>query len=350
MSAAERAATTLRAPPRRLLGVDAARVRSHRDDGDPHPADARGRRIGQHGLPDRERSIGRVVRRAGRKRPRSGSGGTTPPRGLLAAAAAGTLARACVLLLVGLQLGGLRSGVAVILVFYALLFVVAVPFLALPARVLLPLAAAWAVLAPVLSQAIRPFMPMQSFDSSAGTRRPGRPDPRGRDHRVLSGTHLDGLSARRTRYRQAGTGQPAGPARRSAHRCGSRRGRLVGVVVVAAPRRRPAGARGRWSGRHAVGRSRHRDRGNDVVLRHDPDLDLVVARGRSTALRPVRPAAHDRHVMCRARCDAPAGPGGATPPSVRRDRQHDLHAVHAARRPARRHCLERFPTRSSGTC
>jgi hypothetical protein len=96
------------------------------------------------------------------------SGGTTPPRGRrLAAAAAGTLARGGVLLLVGLELGGLGSGVAVILVFYALLFVVAVPFLGLTARILLPLAAAWAVLAPMLSQAVRHFMPTQSFASPA---------------------------------------------------------------------------------------------------------------------------------------------------------------------------------------
>ncbi|MGH8775228.1 MAG: heparan-alpha-glucosaminide N-acetyltransferase domain-containing protein [Jiangellaceae bacterium] len=92
------------------------------------------------------------------------SGGSTPPRGHpLARARAGILGRAAVLMLVGLFLGAFDSGVAVILAYYAVFFVVAVPFLGLPARVLLPLAGVWAVLAPVLSQAIRPAVPGPSF-------------------------------------------------------------------------------------------------------------------------------------------------------------------------------------------
>ena len=170
MSAPEPATTiTLRAPSRRLLGVDAARGLAL---------------IGMmaiHILPmlvadgsvdlayriasGRSAALFAVLAGVGLA---LASGGTTPPRGRrLAAAAAGTLARGGVLLLVGLELGGLGSGVAVILVFYALLFVVAVPFLGLSAKVLLPLAAAWAVLAPMLSQAARPFMPTQSFASPA---------------------------------------------------------------------------------------------------------------------------------------------------------------------------------------
>jgi len=169
VSAPEGAATTLRAPSRRLLGVDAARgialigmMAIHIQpmltaDGSVSTA----YRIAS----GRSAALFAVLAGVGLA---LASGGTTPPRGRrLAAAAAGTLARAGVLLLVGLQLGGLRSGVAVILVFYALLFVVAVPFLALPARVLLPLGAGWAVLAPLLSQAVRPYMPIQSFDSPA---------------------------------------------------------------------------------------------------------------------------------------------------------------------------------------
>jgi len=169
VSAPEGAATTLRAPSRRLLGVDAARgialigmMAIHIQpmltaDGSVSTA----YRIAS----GHSAALFAVLAGVGLA---LASGGTTPPRGRrLAAAAAGTLARAGVLLLVGLQLGGLRSGVAVILVFYALLFVVAVPFLALPARVLLPLGAGWAVLAPGLSQAVRPFMPIQSFDSPA---------------------------------------------------------------------------------------------------------------------------------------------------------------------------------------
>jgi uncharacterized membrane protein len=94
------------------------------------------------------------------------SGGVTPPRGRqLSAAIAGTLARALVLLFVGLMLGAFDSGVAVILAYYAVFFAATAPFLGLSARVLLPLAAAWAVLGPMVSQAIRPVMPPPSLDN-----------------------------------------------------------------------------------------------------------------------------------------------------------------------------------------
>jgi uncharacterized membrane protein len=92
------------------------------------------------------------------------SGGPTPPRGRqLGAAVAGTLARSLVLFYVGLFLGGFDSGVAVILAYYAIFFAATTPFLGLSARTLLPLAAVWAVLAPVVSQAIRPSIPEPSF-------------------------------------------------------------------------------------------------------------------------------------------------------------------------------------------
>jgi uncharacterized membrane protein len=84
------------------------------------------------------------------------SGGRTPPRGRpLGAASLSTAARAGVLLVVGLAVGAFDSGVAVILVYYAVLFAVAIPFLGLGPRVLLPLAVAWALVTPVLSQALR---------------------------------------------------------------------------------------------------------------------------------------------------------------------------------------------------
>jgi uncharacterized membrane protein len=92
------------------------------------------------------------------------SGGPTPRRGrALAAAMAATLARAAVLALVGFFLGAFESGLAIILVYYALLFVVAVPFLGLGSRVLLPLAAAATVLTPVLSHWLRASMPLPSY-------------------------------------------------------------------------------------------------------------------------------------------------------------------------------------------
>jgi uncharacterized membrane protein len=84
------------------------------------------------------------------------TGGRTAPRGrALAGASVGTAARAAVLAVIGFALGAPQSGVAVILVYYALLFVVAIPFLGLRPSILLPLAFVWAIGSPVLSQSIR---------------------------------------------------------------------------------------------------------------------------------------------------------------------------------------------------
>jgi uncharacterized membrane protein len=92
------------------------------------------------------------------------SGGRTPRRGAeLRAAMAATLARAMVLAFVGLLLGAFDSGLAIILVYYGLLFVVAVPFLGLGSRVLFALAAAAAVVTPLLSQWLRPSLPPPSY-------------------------------------------------------------------------------------------------------------------------------------------------------------------------------------------
>jgi uncharacterized membrane protein len=59
-----------------------------------------------------------------------------------------------------LMIGMLDSGVAVILVYYGVLFVVALPFLGLRPTVLLPLAAAWALSAPVLNHVLRMDAPL----------------------------------------------------------------------------------------------------------------------------------------------------------------------------------------------
>lgn len=94
------------------------------------------------------------------------NGRSTPPRGrALARSAVGTAARAVVLIVIGLLLGALDSGVAVILVYYGLLFLVAVPFLGLGPRVLLPLAGLWAVAMPLLSHVWRESMPLASYDN-----------------------------------------------------------------------------------------------------------------------------------------------------------------------------------------
>ncbi len=94
------------------------------------------------------------------------AGGRTPPAGReLLAARLGVGARALVIFLVGMMLGSFDSGVAVILAYYGVLFLLAVPFLGLGPRMLLPLAAAWAVLAPLVSHAWRMDQPAASYDN-----------------------------------------------------------------------------------------------------------------------------------------------------------------------------------------
>ncbi|WP_370614323.1 heparan-alpha-glucosaminide N-acetyltransferase domain-containing protein [Mumia qirimensis] len=89
------------------------------------------------------------------------SGGTTPPRGRgWAGSAAATAARAGVIFAVGLFLAAFDSGLAVILCYYGVLFLVALPVLPLRAGWLLGIGAAWTVLGPVLSQWLRHDDPM----------------------------------------------------------------------------------------------------------------------------------------------------------------------------------------------
>ena len=84
------------------------------------------------------------------------TGGTSPYRDRRwAAAAAGLVVRAAAIGAVGLLLGLADARVAVILAYYGLLFVVAIPLLPLRARPLIALALAVACLAPVLSHLLR---------------------------------------------------------------------------------------------------------------------------------------------------------------------------------------------------
>ena len=73
--------------------------------------------------------------------------------------------RALLIGAVGLWLGTLDSGVAVILTYYGVLFVAALPFLGLGAGRLAALAVGWVVLAPVVSQLLRPHLPERGFGS-----------------------------------------------------------------------------------------------------------------------------------------------------------------------------------------
>lgn len=77
----------------------------------------------------------------------------------------GIAGRALVVAVLGLLLGSFDSGIAVILTYYGVLFVLGLPFTLLRVRTLVPLALAWVVLAPVLSHLVRPDLPPRGYDS-----------------------------------------------------------------------------------------------------------------------------------------------------------------------------------------
>ena len=135
------------------------------------------------------------------------SGGATPTSGVrLRAARAGVLARAVVLVALGLLLGRVDSPPLVILAYYGLLFVVAVPLLGLGPRPLAALAAVAAVGTPVVSQLVRTVVSPTPID-----------EPGGRDllkELFLTGTYpvltwttylLAGLAVGRCDLRRTGT-------------------------------------------------------------------------------------------------------------------------------------------------
>lgn len=73
------------------------------------------------------------------------------------------LVRAAAIAGIGLLLGLLESGVAVILVYYGVLFCCALPVLTWRAPALAALAVAWGLLSPVLSLLLRPFLPYPTY-------------------------------------------------------------------------------------------------------------------------------------------------------------------------------------------
>jgi hypothetical protein len=88
------------------------------------------------------------------------SGRTTPLRGRARYAASVRLVvRALLIGALGLVLGLVPSGIAVILAFYAVLFLLGLPFLGLRAPALAALAVLWAVTVPAVSLALRPHLP-----------------------------------------------------------------------------------------------------------------------------------------------------------------------------------------------
>ncbi|WP_341241020.1 heparan-alpha-glucosaminide N-acetyltransferase domain-containing protein [uncultured Nocardioides sp.] len=94
------------------------------------------------------------------------SGRTRPLRGRARARrSAGLAVRALLVALIGLALGEVDSGIAVILTHYGLLLLMGLLVLGLGARALAVLAAAWVVLGPVVAQVLRPELPPRGFAS-----------------------------------------------------------------------------------------------------------------------------------------------------------------------------------------
>jgi len=98
------------------------------------------------------------------------TGGQEPYDGRrLSAARVGVLARAVVLMGLGLLLGQVDSPPLVILAYYGLLFVVAVPCLGLPTRTLAILAVVSATVAPALSHVVRMHLDIAPIDEPGGS-------------------------------------------------------------------------------------------------------------------------------------------------------------------------------------
>ena len=94
------------------------------------------------------------------------TGGRTPVRGReRVAASVGLLVRALSIAVIGLLLGGLETGLAIILTYYGLLFCLGIPFVGLGAGGLAALAGGWLVAAPVVSHLLRPELPPRGFGS-----------------------------------------------------------------------------------------------------------------------------------------------------------------------------------------
>ncbi|WP_348537009.1 heparan-alpha-glucosaminide N-acetyltransferase domain-containing protein [Nocardioides sp. 503] len=94
------------------------------------------------------------------------TGGRRPVAGReRAARSAGLAVRALLVAALGLLLGLADSGLAVILTYYGLLFLCGLAFVGLRAPAALALGAGWLVLAPVVSQVVRPELAPRGFDS-----------------------------------------------------------------------------------------------------------------------------------------------------------------------------------------
>ncbi len=91
-------------------------------------------------------------------------GRSQPVRGQAwAAAAVGVAVRSALVAFLGLLLGDLGTGIAVILTYYGLLFLAGIPFLAMRARPLAVTAAVWLLAGPVVSHVLRQWLPAPSY-------------------------------------------------------------------------------------------------------------------------------------------------------------------------------------------
>lgn len=94
------------------------------------------------------------------------SGGAHPVRGRdRTRTVLGLAARAVLVALVGLALGGLETSLAIILAYYGVLFLLGLPFIGLRAVPLAVLAGGWMAAAPVVSHLVRPSLPVREFAS-----------------------------------------------------------------------------------------------------------------------------------------------------------------------------------------
>jgi hypothetical protein len=94
------------------------------------------------------------------------TGGREPVRGReRLARSIGVAVRALVIAFIGLFLGDLQTGLAIILTYYGVLFLLGLPFVGFRAPALFGLAAVWLVAAPVVSQVLRPELPPRGFAS-----------------------------------------------------------------------------------------------------------------------------------------------------------------------------------------
>lgn len=94
------------------------------------------------------------------------SGRQTPPTGRARWVVVRALAvRALLIAAIGLTIGMLDSGLAVILTYYGVMFLLALPFIGLRARSLAVLSAVWLVVVPVLSHLVRDSLPAARGDN-----------------------------------------------------------------------------------------------------------------------------------------------------------------------------------------